>query len=268
MRVWDIYPAMDLRRGRVVRLKQGDPGRETRYGDDPLAVARTWQAAGATWLHVVNLDGAFGEGSSENEMALKRLLTAGLRIQFGGGVRDLESLRRVLNLGVERVVLGTVAVEDPSLVEAAAASWPEGVAVAIDVLEGSVQTRGWRQGTAVAGDALIRQCIRQGVRWVIVTDVARDGMGTGLDLAMAQQAQQSGLQAIASGGISAIVDVERAFAAGLSGVIIGRALYEGQIRLEDALRIGAPGLAGLLVRPTYREEPGGSLQTGREGHAG
>jgi len=252
MRVWEVYPAVDLRRGRVVRLRQGDPAQETRYGDDPLAVARTWQAAGATWLHVVNLDGALGEGNQENETALKRLLTAGLQVQFGGGLRDLESLRHVLGLGVGRVVLGTAAVEDPALVESAVSSWPERVAVAVDTREGSVRTRGWQRETAFAAEELLQRCVRQGVRWVVVTDVARDGMGTGLDVAVAQRAQQSGLQAIASGGVSTLDDVERAFEAGLSGVIIGRALYEGQIRLEDALQVGPKNL----------------LLAGRKGHAG
>ena len=114
---WVVYPAIDLRRGRVVRLRQGDPDQETRYAEDPLSVARRWQEAGATWLHVVNLDGAFDEGGRENQAALERILTTGLQVQFGGGVRDLTTLCRALDLGVSRVVIGTAAVRNPELVD-------------------------------------------------------------------------------------------------------------------------------------------------------
>jgi len=240
MRIWDIYPAIDLRRGRVVRLMQGDPNRETKYADDPLSVARRWQTAGATWLHVVNLDGAFGERSRENRDALERILTTGLRVQFGGGLRDLESLHRALDLGVSRVVIGTAAVENPALVEAALAAFgPERVAVAIDARQGQVHTHGWQQDTALTATALAQRCAAQGVQWVIFTDVSRDGMGSGLNVATtAHLAQSANLQVIASGGVSSLEDIRRAYQAGLSGVIIGRALYEGLVDLRAALRVG------------------------------
>jgi len=222
-----------------VRLVQGDPGRETKYADDPLGVARRWQEAGAEWLHVVNLDGAFGERGRENLVALERILMTGLRVQFGGGLRNLESIRRVLDLGVSRVVVGTAAVENPSLVEAALrALGPERIAVAIDAREGKVRTHGWKETTSMTAMELAGQWAARGVRWLIFTDVSRDGMGSGLNLTVTMQlAQATGLHVIASGGVASLEDVRRAYQAGLSGVIIGRALYEGQVALEDALRV-------------------------------
>ena len=254
MRIWDVYPAIDLRQGRVVRLMQGDPDLETEYGNDPLSVARRWQEAGASWLHVVNLDGAFDERSRENEEALRRILTTGLRVQFGGGLRDFESIRRTLDLGVSRAVVGTAAVEDPGLVDAALAAFgPERVAVGIDAREGIVRTHGWKQASAMTALELAQRWAAQGVRWVVFTDVARDGMGSGLNVeATAQLTQTVGpstgsgqrLQVIASGGVSSLEDVRRAYQAGLDGVIIGRALYEGGIRLQEALQVGGRSDAG------------------------
>jgi phosphoribosylformimino-5-aminoimidazole carboxamide ribotide isomerase len=237
---WTVYPAIDLRRGRVVRLAQGDPGRETKYADDPLSVARRWQAAGSTWLHVVNLDGAFAERSQENQAALERILTTGLRVQFGGGVRDFRALRRALDLGVSRVVIGTAAVEDPSLVDAALGAFgPDRIAVAIDARRGRVRTHGWSLATSLPAVALARRVAAHGVRWLIFTDVARDGTGSGLNLeAAVQLARTTGVHVIGSGGVASLGDVRRAYEARLSGVIIGRALYEGHIDLREALRIG------------------------------
>lgn len=254
MNDWAIYPAIDLRQGRVVRLRQGDPARETAYGDDPLAVARRWQEAGARWLHVINLDGAFGEGGGANLAALERILGTGLRVQFGGGLRDLDSLRQILDLGVRRAILGTAAAEGPDLVEAALAAFgPERLAVAIDARRGRVRTHGWQQDSALAAVELAGRCARLGVRWIIHTDVARDGMGHGLNVGASQQlareagpvrGSERGLQVIASGGVATLEDVKRAHHAGLSGAIIGRALYEGAVRLEDALAVGRVDDAG------------------------
>ena len=276
---WTVYPAIDLRRGKVVRLRQGDPDQETRYADDPLSVARRWQEAGARWLHVVNLDGALDEGGHENQAALERILTTGLRVQFGGGVRDLATFRRALDLGVSRVVVGTAAVRDlkpadqagpvgpalpvlsaaegpaPSVVEGSAAEGPpalvdqalqafgpERVALGLDAREGQVRTHGWREAAPLTALELGRRWAARGVRWVVYTDVARDGMGSGLNLeATVHLVQATGLQVIGSGGVASLEDVQRAYQAGLSGVIIGRALYEGQVILEEALRVGATG---------------------------
>jgi len=239
MRVWDVYPAIDLRHGRVVRLAQGDPKRETKYADDPLSVSRRWQEAGAQWLHVVNLDGAFGEHSQENLVALENILTTGLRIQFGGGVRDLAGIRHVLELGVSRVVVGTAAVRNPELVETALRTFgAERIVLGIDARAGKVRIHGWKEDTPVTAVELGQRWAAQGIRWAIFTDVTRDGMSSGVNLrATTQLAHATGLQVIASGGVASLDDVQQAYEAGLSGVIIGRALYEGQVALEDALHI-------------------------------
>ena len=262
---WTVYPAIDLRRGRVVRLRQGDPDRETEYASDPLSVAHRWREAGATWLHVVNLDGALNEGGRENQAALERILTAKLRVQFGGGLSDLASLHRALDLGVSRAVVGTAAVKNPALVnQALRAFGPEHIALGIDAREGQVRTDGWQEAAAMTALELAGRWAARGVRWVIFTDVSRDGMGSGLNLEMTTrlaqmpvpstsgstssphrsgQAPAAGpqrrLHVIASGGVAGLEDVRRAYQAGLSGVIIGRALYEGQVALEEALRVGA-----------------------------
>jgi phosphoribosylformimino-5-aminoimidazole carboxamide ribotide isomerase len=227
-----------------VRLVQGDPGQETKYADDALSVARRWQEAGAEWVHVVNLDGAFGERSQANQAALERILTTGLRVQFGGGLRDSKALQRALALGVSRVVVGTAAVEHPALVEEALRTFgPERIAVGIDAREGKVRTHGWREAASMTAVELARQWADKGVHWVIFTDVSRDGMGSGLNVeSTAHLAQTTGLKVIASGGVASLEDVRRAYETGLSGVIIGRALYEGQVALEDALGVDADSI--------------------------
>jgi phosphoribosylformimino-5-aminoimidazole carboxamide ribotide isomerase len=232
-----VYPAIDLRGGRVVRLAQGDPARQTVYGDDPAAVARRWQAEGAEWLHVVNLDGAFGEADGPNAVALKAIVAVGLRVQFGGGLRDRAALERVLGLGVARAVLGTAAVEQPALVaEAVQAFGPEAVAVGIDARDGQVRVRGWAGDGGVQAVDLAQQMRGLGLRWCVFTDVARDGVGAGVNVAATQRlAEASGLSVIASGGVAGPEDVAQVRAAGLAGVIVGRALYEGQVQLKDVL---------------------------------
>lgn len=240
-RVWDVYPAIDLRGGQVVRLRQGDPKRETAYAEDPAGAARRWKASGATWVHVVNLDGAFGEEGAANLAALERILAVGVRVQFGGGLRNLGGLRTVLGLGVQRAVIGTAAVESPELVEAALDDFgPERIAVGIDARGGRVRTRGWQEATSVTPGDLGRTWASKGVRWLIFTDVARDGMGSGLNVAAtARLAEATGLHVIASGGVRSLADVTSTFEAGLSGIIIGRALYEGQVDLAKALSVGS-----------------------------
>ncbi|MCC7358375.1 MAG: 1-(5-phosphoribosyl)-5-[(5-phosphoribosylamino)methylideneamino]imidazole-4-carboxamide isomerase [Anaerolineales bacterium] len=232
-----VYPAIDLRGGRVVRLVQGDPARQTVYGDDPAAVARRWQAEGAEWLHVVNLDGAFGEANGPNAAALQAVVAVGPKVQFGGGLRDRAALERVLGLGVARAVLGTAAVEQPALVaEAVQAFGPEAVAVGIDARAGRVRVRGWVGDGGVDATALALQMRGLGLRWCVFTDVARDGVGAGVNVAATQAlAEASGLRVIASGGVAGPDDVARVRAAGLPGVIVGRALYEGQVQLKDVL---------------------------------
>ncbi|TFG70222.1 MAG: 1-(5-phosphoribosyl)-5-[(5-phosphoribosylamino)methylideneamino]imidazole-4-carboxamide isomerase [Anaerolineales bacterium] len=234
-----IYPAIDLRHGRVVRLSQGDPDRETSYANRPRIVAQKWQQSGAHWLHVVNLDGAFGEQGAENITALADITATGLRVQFGGGLRNMETLRRALDLGVERVVLGTVAVHNPAFViEALAEFGPGRIVMGIDARDGVVQVRGWQEATQLEAVDLALQWADMGGTWLVFTDISRDGMGSGVNVsATAALANATGLKVIASGGVGSLVDVQRVMQAGLEGVIIGRALYEGGVDLEQALAL-------------------------------
>jgi phosphoribosylformimino-5-aminoimidazole carboxamide ribotide isomerase len=230
-----IFPAIDLRGGQVVRLAQGDPGRQTIYSGDPAAEARRWQAEGAEWLHVVNLDGAFGDDRGANAAALSAILAVGLKVQFGGGLRDQAGLERAIEAGAARVVIGTAAAEQPALVAwALGALGTERVAVGIDARDGRVRVRGWVDDAGISAMDLAQRMRGQGLEWCVFTDVARDGLGAGVNLAAtAELARATGLRVIASGGVASVADVQSVRQAGLSGVIIGRALYEGQIQLKE-----------------------------------
>lgn len=230
-----IFPAIDLRGGQVVRLREGDPARQTSYSTDPAAAARRWITAGAHWLHVVNLDGAFGEASSANQQALVAILgvavPAGVPVQFGGGLRSTESIQAALEKGVTRVVLGTVIVERPEVLAGALNRWgAERIAASLDARDGRVAARGWQSPTELLAVDLARALQAQGLHWLVFTDIARDGLQTGLNLpATLELARESRLGVIASGGVSRIEDVEEARTAGLAGAIVGRALYEGSV---------------------------------------
>ena len=237
--MFTIYPAIDLRGGKVVRLKEGDPARMTSYSDDPAEMAKRWIDAGSNWLHVVNLDGAFGESDNANNAALESILKLGTRVQFGGGMRSLESIESGLSLGVNRVILGTIAIEQPEIVRDALTRFgAEHIAVGIDARDGLVRTRGWKDNSGVPALDLALQMTSFGLATVIFTDVSRDGLGSGLNIpATRELSEKSGLNVIASGGVHTIDDVLAAKGAGLSGVIIGRALYDGTVDLGKALQV-------------------------------
>jgi phosphoribosylformimino-5-aminoimidazole carboxamide ribotide isomerase len=232
-----IYPAIDLRGGKVVRLAQGDLARQTVYGDDPAAVARRWLDAGAQWLHVVNLDGAFGEAGASNLAALEQIVATGAWVQFGGGMRTASDFERVLGMGVARAIVGTAAVENPELVpELIARYGPEQIGGGIDARDGRVRVRGWATDSGVEATALASELRAAGVEIAVFTDVARDGIGTGVNVAATVAlAQSSGLRVIASGGVAGADDIRRVREAGLAGVIVGRALYEGTVDLAQIL---------------------------------
>jgi phosphoribosylformimino-5-aminoimidazole carboxamide ribotide isomerase len=238
-----IYPAIDLRRGRCVRLVQGDPRAETVVGDDPTAVARRWVGLGAAWLHVVNLDGAFGEEASANAAALRNILRAvSIPVQFGGGLRSMAGIEAALALGVARVVVGTAALTDPDLLrQALDRLGSERVAVGIDARDGIVATHGWQQSSGVSALDLARHMQALGVTRVVYTDIGRDGTLTGVNAAAcAVLAQASKLAVIASGGVATLDDIRRVKAVeagGVEGVIVGKALYAGQVDLAQALEI-------------------------------
>ncbi|HUF36633.1 MAG TPA: 1-(5-phosphoribosyl)-5-[(5-phosphoribosylamino)methylideneamino]imidazole-4-carboxamide isomerase [Gemmatimonadales bacterium] len=233
----DLYPAIDIRNGRVVRLLQGEATRQTVYGDDPAAVAVRFAEQGARWVHVVDLDRALGEG--DNQEAVRRLVArveGRLRVQLGGGFRSLDRVRQGLALGVTRVVIGTAAATDPGFVTSAiAVAGPAGLAVGVDAREGMVAVRGWTETSTVRAEDLVARVVGEGVETIIYTDVSRDGMLGGADLAGAAALQRRGAGVIASGGIASLAEVRAARELGLAGVVVGRALYEDRLRLPEAL---------------------------------
>lgn len=282
-----IFPAIDLRNGRCVRLRQGDPNAETVFGDDPAGMARHWVAQGAQWLHIVNLDGALGATRSQlnalhrptnilihhpgartpetPRQELDRELPINLRrlreihqavpvpIQFGGGLRTLEDIQLALELGAERVVLGTVAIENPSLISDALLRWgPERVAVGIDARDGKVATHGWQETSRVDAIDLGHKMHALGVQHIIFTDIGRDGMLNGVNVqATARFGDITGLKVIASGGVAGMPDIEDLKAHehyNIEGVVVGQAIYTGRLALPEAI-----GLAG---RPLTRRSAG------------
>jgi phosphoribosylformimino-5-aminoimidazole carboxamide ribotide isomerase len=228
-----VFPAIDLRHGRVVRLKEGDPSRQTEYSPSPANTAAAWLAAKASWLHVVNLDGAFGDPDSANLQALAAILSeasrAGAKVQFGGGLRTPEAVNQALSIGVERAILGTLAVESPGVVKDLVARWGAGrIGVSLDARAGFVQVRGWQANSGIPAVELACTLAQQGLVWLVYTDIARDGLQGGLNLpATHLLAEQSGLQVIASGGVASWEDIRGARQANLAGAIVGKALYEG-----------------------------------------
>ncbi len=237
-----LYPAIDLRRGQVVRLRQGDPSRQTVYADDPAAIADQWLHEGARWLHVVNIDGAFGQEDTANRAALQAILRVAAayraQVQFGGGLRSLEAVEHALTLGVARVVLGTLAARQPEIVAEALRRWgPARIAVGIDARDGRMQVSGWAESTDLDAVAFARRLAAMGLRTVIFTDIRRDGLQTGLALEATVALQRaSGLAVITSGGVASLDDIRAAQQAGLAGVIVGRALYEGAFSVAEALK--------------------------------
>jgi len=238
-----VYPAIDLRQGRCVRLRQGDAQAETVFADDPVDAAKRWADEGAGWLHLVNLDGALGESGAANLAALERVLSAVSQpVQFGGGMRSLGDIERILGMGAKRVILGTVAVREPNVVRQALADHgPERICVGIDARDGMVAINGWLETSEVTAATLAQEMAAAGVRHVVFTDVSRDGMLSGVNVAATRDlARASGLGVIASGGVASIEDVRAVKACesdGVSGVIVGMALYTGALDLGEALRV-------------------------------
>ncbi len=233
-----LYPAIDLKDGQCVRLYKGEMARATVFSDDPAAQARAFQAAGCEWLHLVDLNGAFA-GAPVNAGAVEAILGAvSVPAQLGGGIRDMATIERWLSRGLARVILGTVAVEEPALVREAARAFPGRVAVGIDARGGRVATRGWAEETDVQASDLARSFEDAGVAAIIYTDIERDGAMQGPNVeATAALARAVSIPVIASGGVSSLDDLLalKNCGAPLDGVISGRALYDGAIDLPRAL---------------------------------
>jgi phosphoribosylformimino-5-aminoimidazole carboxamide ribotide isomerase len=244
MPYFTIFPAIDLRHGEVVRLREGDPNQQKTYSQNPGEVANSWITAGTTWLHVVNLDGAFGESDFANQYALQVILdvtrNTGVQIQFGGGLRSRNAIDIALSLGVDRVVLGTLAIEEPETISTLVTRYgPDRIAVSLDARNGYVQIRGWKADSALLAVDVAQELHRQGLEWLVYTDIARDGIQSGLNLpATVSLAQISQLNVIASGGVGSWEDISGARSSGLAGVIVGKALYEGTFEPAELFRFG------------------------------
>ncbi len=241
-----IFPAIDLKGGKCVRLRQGKKEDETVFSDDPVAMGLKWQDLGAQWLHVVDLDGAFSSRPQNLEVirGLRRALT--IPIQLGGGLRTLETLARYIDLGIDRLILGTVVLKDPDLVAKALAAYPGRIAVGLDARDGMVAVEGWTETSTQNVLSVARKLASLKPAALIYTDISRDGVKRGVNIEATQAlAQAVDLPVIASGGVSSLADISALLPLeplGVVGVIIGRALYDGIFQLPEALRLAQAGL--------------------------
>ncbi|NBS11194.1 MAG: 1-(5-phosphoribosyl)-5-[(5-phosphoribosylamino)methylideneamino]imidazole-4-carboxamide isomerase [Gammaproteobacteria bacterium] len=237
-----IIPAIDLKQGQCVRLRQGRMEDATVFSDDPAATAKRWQDAGCRRLHVVDLDGAFA-GRPENKAAVRAMVSAcpDLPIQLGGGVRTLDTIESYLDLGLQWVIIGTQAVKEPAFVKAACHAFPGHIIVGVDAHDGWVATEGWAEASTVSAVEVVKQFAGDGVSSVVYTDIGRDGMLSGVNVeATAQLARETGCPVIASGGLRDLEDIRALLAVsdhGILGAITGRAIYEGTLSLSEALAL-------------------------------
>lgn len=236
-----ILPAIDLRNGKCVRLVEGKVENETIYSDNPGHMARQWQSQGAKMLHLVDLDGAFA-GVPQNLDSVRQILAAiDIPVELGGGIRDMATVEMVLNLGVQRVILGSAAINNPALVQAACAKYSERIVLGVDAKNGMVAIHGWGETASKGAVDLALEMKDLGVSRVIFTDISRDGTHKGINIASTRElAEKTGLAVIASGGVSTLADIEAVKDIekyGVEGVITGKAIYDGTVRLEEAIAI-------------------------------
>jgi phosphoribosylformimino-5-aminoimidazole carboxamide ribotide isomerase len=238
----NILPAIDIKDGKCVRLYQGNFDRLTTYDADPVQVARRWQDAGASWLHVVDLDGALNGQPANFEVIQRIRKGVSLHIECGGGMRTLTAMEYMLDMGIDRIVPGTIAITDPGLLQEALQRWPERIAVGLDARDGRVAIAGWRETSQVQATTLASELCASGVQRFVYTDIARDGALRGPNLPALQimQATITNISPrgalIASGGISAIADLRAIAQLGIEGAIVGKALYTGAIDLAEAIQ--------------------------------
>jgi len=234
-----IFPAIDLQGGRCVRLTQGDFARSLEFSDDPAAVARRWQDDGARWLHVVDLDGARA-GAPQNLEAIKDIRAAvSMSMEVGGGLRSLESVAALFDLGISRAILGTAALKDRAFLQACLARWGDAIAVGLDARDGLVATDGWLETSTTSALTLAQELAAEGVARFIYTDIARDGMLSGPNLKSLAQLQAAiDRPVIASGGVSSLDDLRALAELDVEGAIVGRALYTGEVKLAEAIAAG------------------------------
>lgn len=237
MTSFTIYPAIDIRGGRCVRLMQGDYDREMVYGDSPLAMAKTFHEAGADWLHIVDLDGAKMGAPRNREAILQITKHLPMNLQVGGGIRTEEDVSEYLRGGVDRVILGSSAISAPSFVKEMLATYGSRIVIGLDAYNGWAAAEGWTQTSAMKAEDLAHELADRGARRFIFTDISRDGMLSGPNTeAITKIAALTGKEVIASGGVGSLDDLKALQQAGVAGVIIGRALYDGAFTLQEALK--------------------------------
>lgn len=247
-----VIPAIDIKDGRCVRLYQGDYSNQTIYSGDPVAQAAEWAKAGARLIHVVDLDGAKAGHPVNLHLALEIAKTTGAAVELGGGIRSLDTIDKVLSAGIDRVILGTAAVESPNLVARALAKWGPRIVVGIDARGGRVAVSGWENQTGVDAYEFGAGMAKLGVREIVFTDISRDGTLSGVNAeAVARMASRSGAEVIASGGVSSIEDIASLLSLeplGVTGVIVGKALYTGKVDLAYAIKL-CSGTAEACAQP-------------------
>lgn len=238
-----IFPAIDIRGGKCVRLLKGDFAKETVFSDKPEDMAKKWQAQGAEFLHLVDLDGAL-KGKSQNLATVEKILAAvDIPVELGGGIRTMENIDEVLKLGVRRVILGSVAVRSPELVREACAKYGDRIVVGIDAKDGIVAVDGWGVSGNIEATALAKEMKKAGVKTIIYTDISRDGTLAGVNVeATAKLARESGINIVASGGVKSIDDIKALKPYekdGIEGVIVGKSIYMGTLDLAEAIAIAS-----------------------------
>ena len=262
-----IFPAIDIYGGKAVRLYKGDYARMTVYSEDPAAVAAAFAEAGATCVHVVDLEGARNGTTPNLDLILRIRRESGLFTEVGGGIRTREAAARYIDSGIDRVILGTAAAQEPELLRALTAEYGERIAAGVDLRDGYVAVNGWTERTALTAAEFFRQLGEAGVNTAICTDISRDGAMRGANTALYRElltlpaVADYGIRLIASGGVSAIEDVRELTAAGLYGAIIGKAYYTGAIDLREALRIaaGPPQKTDAGSVPVFKKTDAGSV---------
>ena len=236
-----IIPAVDIKDGRCVRLLQGRKDAETIYSDDPVQMAKKWESQGAELIHVIDLDGAFQQHPQNSDAIKKTVEQLDIPVQVGGGIRNEKTIRQYIEIGVERVIIGTEAIKNPKLVKKACKAFPEKIVVAIDARQGMVAIEGWTQTTSMKAIDLAKRFEDCGVVAINFTDIDRDGMQTGPNIEETRRiAEAISIPVIASGGVSTIDDIKNLLplnAMGISGIIIGKALYSGSLDLKEAIAL-------------------------------
>lgn len=234
-----IFPAVDIQNGKAVRLKQGRAQESTVFAENPVEAARAWQARGARWLHVVDLDGAFDGAAQSRDIVRRICREISIPVQLGGGIRDEDTARAYLDAGVSRLIIGTLALEQPELFARLCRAFPGQIGVSLDAEAGRLKSRGWVADTGLSVDDVLPRLQDDGAAFIIYTDIERDGMQSGVNLtALTHLAHSARVPVIAAGGVATLADVQKLYplcrSGNLAGAVSGRALYEGTLNLEEA----------------------------------